>query len=208
MTIDQEGSRRVGDRVEALLAELARRGAPGLVRPFERTVGDEVQAVLDDPAVAVTIALDVLASGGWTVGLGAGPVDLPLPPTSRAGSGAAFVHAREAVEAAKRRHRPTAVPVAVRGDRSDLAQEAEAVLVLLGAIAARRSRAGREVVDLLRSVEPAPSQQTLAAELGISQQAVSDRLGRALWVEEVAARPAAARLLRLAAGPQDEGERG
>jgi hypothetical protein len=45
----------------------------------------------------------------------------------------------------------------------------------------------------------------VAAALGISQQAVSERLRTALWAEEVAARPAAARLLRLAAGPGHDG---
>jgi hypothetical protein len=44
-----------------------------------------------------------------------------------------------------------------------------------------------------------------AAALGISQQAVSARLRAALWAEEVAARPAAARLLRLAGGPGHDG---
>jgi len=49
LTVDQQGSRRVGDRVDALLRELAPlAGRDGVVRAFERTVGDEVQAVLDD----------------------------------------------------------------------------------------------------------------------------------------------------------------
>jgi hypothetical protein len=202
LTIDQEGSRRHGDQVEALLAALAADGgamrSPAVLLPFERTVGDEVQAVVEDPAVAVAIALDVLDLGGWTVGIGAGPVDLPLPAASRAGSGPAFVHAREAVEAAKGRAR--GATVAVRGAQAETAAEAEAVLVLLGSMAARRSPEGREVVRLLRFADPVPRQQDLSAALGISQQAVSARLRAALWAEEVAARPAAARLLGLAAG--------
>ena len=68
VTIDQRASRKHGDRVPDLLTHLAASAtpggdAPGLVRPFERTVGDEVQAVLDDPALAVAIALDVLRLG-------------------------------------------------------------------------------------------------------------------------------------------------
>jgi hypothetical protein len=210
LTIDPEGSRRHGDQVDALLAALAADGgavrSSAVLRPFERTVGDEVQAVVDDPAVAVAIALDVLDRGGWTVGIGAGPVDLPLPASSRAGAGAAFVHAREAVEAAK--GRPRGAAVAVRGTLPDVAAEAEALLVLLGSLAARRSTEGREVVRLLRFVDPAPRQQDLAAALGVSQQAVSARLRAALWAEEVAARPAAARLLRLAADGCDPGSMG
>ncbi len=106
MTIDQRGSRRVGDRVEVLLAALADVVAAwgeGVVRPFERTVGDEVQAVLDDPDLTLDVALRVLRLGGWTVGIGVGAVDEPLPASARAGSGEAFVLARTAVERAKGR---------------------------------------------------------------------------------------------------------
>ncbi|MCU1431900.1 MAG: hypothetical protein JWP95_1005, partial [Actinotalea sp.] len=47
LTIDQQGSRRRGDQVEELLPYLsdALGDGPGVVRSFERTVGDEVQAV-------------------------------------------------------------------------------------------------------------------------------------------------------------------
>lgn len=208
MTVDQEGSRRVGDRVDALLAGLGTASplvgaAPGaVVLPFERTVGDEVQAVLADADLVVALALHLVRAGGWSIGIGAGTVDTPLPPSSRAGSGSAFVHAREAVEAAKSRLR--SVPLAVRGPRADAAAEAEGVLTLLGAVVSRRSAGGWAVVDRLAAA-PAARQEDVAAALGISQQAVSARLRTALWAEEVAARPAAARLLRLAGGPGDDG---
>ena len=209
MTIDQQGSRRVGDRVDRLLADLAPfvaavERAPRVIRAFERTVGDEVQAVVDSAEVVVEIALHVLRLGGWSVGIGAGVVDHPLPVTSRAGSGPAFVHARDAVEAAKTRSH--AVPLAVRGHVAAPAAEAEGVLTLIGAIAARRSAAGWAVIDVLLADgtgEGAVRQEDVAARLGITQQAVSQRLRTALWAEERAARPAAVRLLRLAAGSAD-----
>lgn len=208
LTVDQEGSRRVGDRVELLLAALRRDsplvGAPrgAVVLPFDRTVGDEVQAVLGDPDLVVAVALHLIRIGGWSVGIGAGTVDGPLPATSRAGSGTAFIHARAAVEAAKSRLR--GVPLAVRGPRADLAAEAEGVLTLLGSVVARRTADGWSVVDRLAAAAGA-RQQDVAAELGISQQAVSARLRSALWSEELAARPAAARLLRLAGEDDDDG---
>lgn len=203
LTIDQRNSQRLGDRVEPFLDTLATHlDAPGrsdaLVRPFERTVGDEVQGVLDDPAAAVDLALAVLRWGGWSIGIGAGPVVLPMPVSARAASGGAFVHARAAVEAAKSRARP--VNIAVRGERADEASEAEAVLTLLGVVAARRTSGGWAVVDAMQAVQ-APRQDDVARVLGITQQAVSQRLRAALYYEEIDARPAAARLLSLAARP-------
>jgi hypothetical protein len=208
LTIDQRGSRRVGDRVDGLLGGLADRlppGSSGVVRPFERTVGDEVQATLDDADLAVDVALGVLRRGGWSVGVGAGPVDLPLPASTRAGSGPAFVHARTAVERAK--GRPGPVPLAVVGHDGRAAADAEAVLTLLAAVAARRTPAGWEVVDALQDAGVGARQEDVAARLGITQQAVSQRLRTALWAEERAARPLAARLLRAAQGAH-EGEPG
>lgn len=200
VTIDQIGSRRVGDLVEPFLGDLrslAPAAGEGLVRGFERTVGDEVQGVLDNSDAVVDLALRVLRRGGWTVGIGCGDVDEPLPASTRAGSGRAFVHARDAVEAAKSRTRPAAL--AVRGPDADAAADADAVLVLLAAVAARRTPAGWAVVDAMRT-DPRQRQEQVAADLGITQQAVSQRLRAALWSEELATRPAASRLLRLACG--------
>src|SRR6516165_7303917 len=95
ITADQRGSRVIGARVAELLAGLPE--VAGIVRPAERTVGDEVQVVLDDARGAVDLALHVLRGGGWSVGIGAGAVDEPLPASSRAASGEAFILAREAV---------------------------------------------------------------------------------------------------------------
>jgi len=197
MTIDQRGSRRVGDRVDELLRDLD----PGnAVRAFERTVGDEVQGVYDDPAEVVDVALRVLRIGGWSVGIGAGPVDEPLPESARAAGGAAFVLARAAVEAAKSRSRT--VPLAVRGFDDGAGRDAEAVLVLVAAVAARRSEAGWVVADAMAAGEV--RQEVVASSLGVSQQAVSQRLRTALWAEEQGARRAAARLLALAEGVRED----
>jgi len=197
MTVDQIDSRRVGDRVDALLdglAALAPDGGAGVVRGFERTVGDEVQGVLDDGDAVVELTLHLVRTGGWSVGIGVGPVDEPLPFSTRAGSGPAFVHARAAVERAKTRTRP--VPLAVEGAHPGRAADAEAVLTLIGALTTRRTAAGWAVIDALVAAGKAGTQETVADQLGITQQAVSQRLRAAMWAEEVAARPVAARLLR------------
>ena len=196
MTVDQRGSRRVGDRVDALLHELAaaaREGAPGVVRTFERTVGDEVQGVLDDADVTIDLTLRILRAGGWSVGIGVGPVDEPLPSTARAGSGTAFVLARQAVERAKGRGRP--VPVAVDAVVAERGQDCEAVLTMLASLIDRRSEAGWAVIDAWAALGDDATQDDIADRLDISQQAVSQRLRTALWNEEQAVRPVVARLL-------------
>lgn len=196
VTIDQQGSRTRGDLVDALLRDLG--PAPEAIRPFTRTVGDEVQAVYADPAPVLEVVLGVLRLGGWSVGIGAGPVDEPLPAEARAGSGPAFVLAREAVEAAKSRQR--AVPLVVRGSDEQAAADAEAVLVLVAATAARRSAAGWAAIDAVVAAGASARQEDVARTLGVSQQAVSQRLRTAMWAEEVAARGAAQRLLAAAEG--------
>ena len=199
LTVDQRGSTGRPDRVPEVLARLDEMLAGrGVVVPFARTVGDEVQGVLDDPEAVVEVVLDLLRDGGWSLGLGVGPVDEPLPAVSREASGTAFVRAREAVEQAK--SRAATAPVAVRGEPAARAAEGEALLRLLAAVVDRRTAPGWEAVDALARV--GGTQKDVARALGVSEQAVSQRLRTALWPEEAAARPVVARLLgELHEGP-------
>ena len=72
-----------------------------MLRPFERTAGDEFQGVLDHPAALAAVVERLLREGGWNIGIGIGEVEEPLPENARAGRGPAYLHAREAVTAAK-----------------------------------------------------------------------------------------------------------
>ena len=103
LTVDQRGSSRLGatDRVPPTLADLHDLGSVTLLRPFERTVGDEFQGVLDDPTTLPIVVERLLREGAWNLGIGVGLVDDPLPASTRAGRGPAYVYAREAVTAAK-----------------------------------------------------------------------------------------------------------
>jgi hypothetical protein len=190
LTIDQRGSRRGSDRVPGALSALT--GVPTLLR-FERTAGDEFQGVLDDPAVVVGVVRRLVRDGGWSIGVGAGPVHVPLPRSTRAGSGPAFIAARTAVEAAKRRP----VRVAVRGAAAEPAADAQAVLTALAALVERRSDQAWEAID---RVEAGRTQAQAATELGITRQAVGQRLAAGLWEVERDLGPAAARLLSRAQG--------
>ncbi|RBY97750.1 hypothetical protein DQ237_02205 [Blastococcus sp. TF02-8] len=191
MTVDQQGSRRGPDRVGEALARLGDGLRP--VLPFERTAGDEFQGVLGTPEAVLEVTVRLVRLGGWSIGIGAGPVQNPLPPSTRAAAGPAFLCARRAVDAAKQRPMRLAVRGAVPPDAAD----AQAVLSALAVLVARRSPQAWEAIDL---VEDGRTQAEAAAELGISRQAVGQRLAAASWELERELRPTAARLLARAAG--------
>jgi hypothetical protein len=191
LTVDQRASRRTADRVADVLREL--NATVRAVLAFERTAGDEFQGVLADEEEVVDVVLRLVRAGGWSIGVGAGPVQTPLPPSTRAGAGPAFLSARRAVEAAKQR--PT--HLAVRGAVPPDAADAQAVLSALAVVVERRSEQAWEAIAL---VESGRTQAEAAAELGISRQAVGQRLAAGLWDLERDLRPTAARLLRRAAG--------
>ena len=228
LTVDQRGSTYAADRVPEILAEIAHlvRDREGLVVPFERTVGDEIQGILKaghaGAALAIDLALHLLRDEGWSIGIGVGQVDGPLPVVSREARGFAFYRARDAVERAKTRSKgmsvavegpapgaPDRVPPArsaaatrAAGDTAeaaaepDLAGEVEALLRLLAAVRARRTPQGWEVADTLASLADKPGRQRIVAQsLRVSEQAVSQRVRAALWHEEEAVRPIVVRLL-------------
>lgn len=178
LTVDQRRSRRDVDRVDALVG--AESHTP-LVRPFERTAGDEVQAVSDDPRLTTDLALRLVGDGHWSVGVGIGDVAIPMPESTRAGRGRAYEHARDAVERAK--HDRTRL--AVSGTEPEPSDRAQTAFRLLLELIGDRSAAGTQAVDLVRAGH---TQSEAAAILDISPQAVSQRLRTARWDLENPAR--------------------
>ncbi|WP_051084728.1 transposase [Kribbella catacumbae] len=179
----------MGDLVPELLNTLNRRPRRiGLLRKFERTAGDEVQGVLSEARATVDVIVQLLRADTWYVGLGVGEVDQPLPRSTRAGSGAAFVLAREAVNRAK------ASPhhVNVVGTNEHAAEQAESVLWLMASVLRRRSDRGWAVADLLAE---GLTRREIGVKLGISQSAVTQRAQAAGFAEEQRGRVLAAELL-------------
>jgi hypothetical protein len=191
LTVDQRGSRSSPDRVADVLRRL--NAAVPTVLGFERTAGDEFQGVLADPDDVVEVVVYLVRSGDWSIGVGAGPIQTPLPQSTRAAGGTAFLCARRAVEAAKKRP----VRLAVRGASPVDAADAQAVLTALAVIVERRSDQAWEAIALVGSGR---TQADAATALGISRQAVGQRLTAGLWELERELRPTAARLLSRAAG--------
>lgn len=206
LTIDQRGSSSDRDRVPDLISALQ----DLTPAPFERSVGDELQGVVEDAEQVVDVALQALRSGYWYVGIGIGSVHLAPGGSPREGSGTGFVAARKAVELAK--SAAGQVPLSVvagimgRGDVPSQGKEgamasanAQAVLRLIGRVVQQRTEAQWRVVDRLRAIQNGEgrhgSQKQVAQSLGITEQSVSRAVLRSGWQEEWAARPAAAMLL-------------
>jgi len=172
LTVDQRGSRTSPDLVPGTLAALA---DATLLLPFERTAGDEFQGVLDDPASLARVVETLLREDQWNIGIGIGAVNEPLPDHARAGSGAAYLHARHAVTAAK--NSPWHLRVA--GDDPGV-RALETTLWLWAAVLARRTTRGWETADL---VDEGLSYEETGRRLGVSQSAVSQRAQAAGIVE-------------------------
>ena len=171
LTIDQIDSRHHDDRVAATIAEVASRFAPWLTGTPERTAGDEFQVATRRGEVALDIALQLARTEEWSIGVGVGDVTLPLGDSVRAMTGSAFVNARDAVTAAKKR--PTRFAL-VADPGAVSTQSLDPLIRLLITLRDRRTPEGWELFDLLEG-DP-PLTLTAAAEhLGITVQAASQR---------------------------------
>ncbi|MBA3266582.1 MAG: sigma-70 family RNA polymerase sigma factor [Nocardioidaceae bacterium] len=201
MTLDQRGSSRGEDIVPSTLRrlnELSRRD--GLVLRFERTAGDEMQGTLSSPQAVVGVVTATLRADSWRIGIGVGEVTMPLPRSTRAARGTAYVAARAAIEAARTSPQHLSVVGAPGYGGLDMVSfdraitNAESALWLLTSLLRRRTPDGWQVVDL---VNTGMSQREAAEQLEISASAVSQRLRRAGFLEEQRGRDLASSLLAL-----------
>lgn len=192
LTIDQRHSRTSTDRVPGLLDALAKLPTAA---PFDRTAGDEVQGLLDDPVAVRSALLLALRDGDWHCGVGLGEVDDDSWATgTRAGRGPAYLAAREAVEAAKSLPGSVAFRVPTTADESAIgwAADCEAVWTLVASLVLDRTEAQWRTVD---AVDRSPTQAAAAEALGITPTSVAGNLRASRIREERAAYPALDRLL-------------
>lgn len=210
ITADQVDSRRYHDRVPAALTLLARNPSSdgGSGRGFERTAGDEIQGVCEAPEEVLDIVTTLIRHGQWRIGIGIGPVDLPLPDSPREGRGAAFVAARDAVQAAHPVPGQLAVrarfaPATARGLREASGRHtkyAESALLLYARLLRSRTPEGWQVIDhLARGL----TQKDTAVKLGVTPSAVRQRVRRAGWQEQVRGRELIDHHLSVAEGRTD-----
>jgi hypothetical protein len=161
ITADQVDSRREADRVPEALTLLAEIRPSTSQQPFERTAGDEIQGV-SDPADVLDIVGSLIRPSGGAIGIGIGPVDLPLPESPRAGRGPAFIAARDRRpeahpvpgQLAVRAGRPPELHPSVREVRERHTRYAESALLLYARLLRARTPEGWEVTDLWRGIDP------------------------------------------------------
>jgi hypothetical protein len=196
ITADQVDSRHRADLVDGELAELSRIGGDRLLLPPDRSAGDELQVATSDARTVLDLVLHLARSEQWSIGLAVGEVRHPLPEATRALAGSAFVLARTAVEAAKKRTLRFAIEIEA-GRYPDAATLQPLIDLLLG-LRARRTPEGWELADALAE---GLSQKQAAERLGITPQAVSLRAQSAQLRTDAAARSALATLLAGTAEP-------
>lgn len=179
--LDQHRSRRASDLVESWRKQLVGDTALRFRLPFERTAGDEMEALVDDPRTLAEVALRAIRSSSWWLGIGVGSVDEPLPHSVRAAHGQAFVLARRAIEETKAR---STVRVRVLAHPRNPGAF-ESALFLMAVLYSSRPNDERNIVQLR---EQGLNTVQIARTLGITKQAVSKHLLAAHWTEEQAGR--------------------
>ena len=195
VTLDQRSSRTRSDLVPSWVESLNREFADGLRLRFIRTVGDELQALVRDAGVPVELVLRGVRFEEWWVGIGLGQVEEPLGSSSADSRGPAFYNAREAVGLAKE----SRYGFAVVGNDEGRAREITASLELLTFLIQRRGPArGSKSWEAVELAAAGLNPREIGERLGISRQAVWQRLKVAGWEEEREGRWLTERLLTAA----------
>ncbi|HHU66572.1 MarR family transcriptional regulator [Corynebacterium sp.] len=177
-------------------AQLVRRSAEALstldgVGEFEILGVEDICAVVDSPAALCDTVMALLSDGSWAIGIGVAPGSTDEARTREEATGAL----RGSVRAGT-----VKVAITPKGS-STLESDIAAVFALMGHVLSKRTIEGREATSLVRS---GLNQNEAAEELGISKQAMSQRLQAAGWQAETAGWGLAVNLLtRANAGATD-----
>ncbi|MEX3505858.1 MarR family transcriptional regulator [Corynebacterium sp. LK2590] len=168
-------------------ADLVKRSAQALatldgVDDFTILGVEDICTVVDSPSSVCEVVMALLADGDWAVGIGLCPGATDKAVARATASGALGRSARAGQVRAK---------TDVRARKSE-ADDIAAAFGLLGYVLHKRTAEGREATSLVRS---GYNQNEAAEQLGISKQAMSQRLQAAGWAAESAGWQLAVRLL-------------
>ncbi len=174
-------SKRRAEYVEQAAIALAT--LPG-VGDFELLGVEDICANVDDATAVTNLTMALLADGEWAIGIGVHPGPQE------------FGVRRIATAALRTSARPGVVKVRVQvpGTTTE-AVDISSAFALLAHVLHKRTPEGREATSLVRS---GLNQNEAAVELGISKQAISQRLQAAGWAAEQAGWQLAVHLLERA----------
>lgn len=179
-------SRRRADYVREVSTALEN---SGMVRSVERGGVEDFTCLTAGPEETGGLVLSLLQAGDFALGIGAviGDEDaLELDHTHADAIGAARRALRpnqKSATVAVRVEKPGPGGVLAPGKAADIAEDIESAFTLLAHVLARRTKEGREATALLRAGH---LQSEAAAMVGISKQAMSQRLAAAGWHAEQA----------------------
>lgn len=166
---DRHRARLVADAAAALSTIEGLDAQPGVVDV------EDIVAVSSSARATVDVVLAFLSDGEWSIGIGVAPLSRDIE--------RAKAIAARALPGRSRAGTVRARVVAPGIDTADITHDVEAVFTLLNHVLAKRSFEGREATALVRS---GYSQTEAAHKLGISKQAMSQRLQAAGWPAETA----------------------
>lgn len=152
---------------------------------------EDIETTVEDPEDALNVIMALLSDGSWAIGIGVAPGvdDAADAAAARASAKAVGVKAGQ-VKVVVDKQTPST-------DAADIA----AAFALMAHVLHKRTYEGREATSLVRR---GMNQNEAAAELGISKQAMSQRLQAAGWPAEQAGWQLALNLLTRAVQPAGE----
>lgn len=172
-------------------AELVQRSATALstldgVGEFHVLGVEDICAVVDSATAVCEVVMALLADGDWAIGIGISPGNQADEDSARHVATAALKNSARMGQVYTKLNK--------RG-RSAEASDIAAAFALIGYVLNKRTIEGREATSLVRA---GLNQNEAAEELGISKQAMSQRLQAAGWSAEMAGWQLAVNLIERA----------
>lgn len=189
-----------------LRAELVERSAEALstlegVGTFEVLGVEDICALVDTPEAIADVTMALLSAEEWAVGIGVVPQHL----STAKDAGAQVKKLAGAALGSRTRNGTVKARIkSSRANKDDAARWAfdiGASFLMLATILAKRTPEGREATSYMRR---GYNQNEAAAELGITKQAMSQRLQAAGWQAEAAGWQLAVNSIRRAENSSDQ----
>lgn len=174
---------------EVKRSNIVRRSAEALsslpgVAGFESLGVEDIRSRVDTAEALTNVVMALLSDGDWAIGIGVdAPSKAEAKATAAVGTRAGTVRVRS-------------------GAPGTGGEDVQAAFTLLAHVLAKRTIEGREATSLVRS---GMNQNEAAEQLGISKQAMSQRLGAAGWAAEAAGWKLAVHLIGFADGEIRDG---